>query len=95
MIQRKSIITRARRATAFFVVAFSMMTFPAMAAEKITPDQSLTYKEVSGVELKLHVFKPEGHQASDKRPAMFWKPPVIEPHPQTCQSAKPHRKHAV
>ncbi len=37
-----------------------MMTFPAMAAEKITPDQSLTYKEVSGVELKLHVFKPEG-----------------------------------
>ena len=43
-----------------------------MAAEKITPDQSLTYKEVSGVELKLHVFKPEGHQASDKRPAIVF-----------------------
>ena len=77
MIQKKSIITRVWRAraffvVAFFVVAFSMMTFPAMAAEKITPDQSLTYKEVSGVELKLHVFKPEGHQASDKRPAIVF-----------------------
>ena len=77
MIQKKSIITRARRATAFFVVAFpvvafSMMAFPAMAAEQITPDQIVTYKEVSGVELKLHVFKPGGHQASDKRPAIVF-----------------------
>ena len=72
MIQKKSIITRARRATAFFVVAFSMMAFPAMAAEQITPDQIVTYKKVGGVELKLHVFKPGGHQASDKRPAVVF-----------------------
>ena len=72
MIQKKSIITRARRATAFFVVAFSMMAFPAMAAEQITPDQIVTYKKVGGVELKLHVFKPGGHQASDKRPAIVF-----------------------
>ena len=72
MIQKKSIITRARRATAFFVVAFSMMAFSAMAAEQITPDQIVTYKKVGGVELKLHVFKPGGHQASDKRPAVVF-----------------------
>ena len=72
MIQKKSIITRARRATAFFVTAFSMMAFSAMAAEQITPDQIVTYKKVGGVELKLHVFKPGGHQASDKRPAVVF-----------------------
>ena len=77
MIQKKSIFTRARRAaafsvTAFRVVAFSMMAFPAMAAEQITPDQIVTYKKVGGVELKLHVFKPGGHQASDKRPAVVF-----------------------
>ncbi len=77
MIQKKSIITRARRATAFSVtafpvVAFSMMAFPAMAAEQITPDQIVTYKKVGGVELKLHVFKPGGHQASDKRSAVVF-----------------------
>ena len=72
MIQKKSIITRARRATAFSVVAFSMMAFSAMAAEQITPDQIVTYKKVGGVELKLHVFKPGGHQASDKRPAIVF-----------------------
>ena len=77
MIQKKSIITRARRATVFFVtafpvVAFSMMAFSAMAEEQITPDQIVTYKKVGGVELKLHVFKPGGHQASDKRPAVVF-----------------------
>jgi len=77
MIQKKSIITRARRATAFSVVAFSvtafsMMAFSAMAAEQITPDQIVTYKKVGGVELKLHVFKPGGHQASDKRSAIVF-----------------------
>jgi acetyl esterase len=77
MIQKKSIITRARRATAFsvvafFVTAFSMVAFSAMAAEQITPDQIVTYKKVGGVELKLHVFKPGGHQASDKRSAIVF-----------------------
>ena len=72
MIQKKSIITRARRATAFSVTAFSMMAFSAMAAEQIIPDQIVTYKKVGGVELKLHVFKPGGHQASDKRPAVVF-----------------------
>ena len=72
MIQKKSIITRARRATAFSVTAFSMMAFSAMAAEQIIPDQIVTYKKVGGVELKLHVFKPGGHQASDKRSAVVF-----------------------
>ena len=49
-----------------------MMAFSAMAEEQITPDQIVTYKKVGGVELKLHVFKPGGHQASDKRPAVVF-----------------------
>ena len=77
MIQKKSIITGARRAaafsvTAFSMMAFSMMAFSAMAEEQITPDQIVTYKKVGEVELKLHVFEPGGHQASDKRPAIVF-----------------------
>lgn len=38
----------------------------------ITPDREVVYKTVGDVELKLHVFEPEGHQSSDKRPAIVF-----------------------
>ncbi len=36
------------------------------------PDEERVYKKVGDVELKLHLFKPESHQASDKRPAIVF-----------------------
>ena len=43
-----------------------------LAAEQIAPDEIVPYKKIGDVELKLHVFKPDGHQASDKRPAVVF-----------------------
>lgn len=37
-----------------------------------SPDQSLVYKTVGETRLKLHIFNPEGHQASDKRPVIVF-----------------------
>ncbi|MBT3293707.1 MAG: alpha/beta hydrolase [Verrucomicrobia bacterium] len=42
------------------------------AAEKSVPDRTLTYKKSGAVELKLHVFSPEDHKASDRRPAIVF-----------------------
>lgn len=36
------------------------------------PDELRTYKNVGDVELKLHVFYPEGHQKSDRRAAIVF-----------------------
>ncbi len=36
------------------------------------PDRLTTYKTVNGLELKLHVFEPKGHQPSDRRPAIVF-----------------------
>ena len=46
--------------------------FSATAAEKIAPDEVVLYKKIGQVDLKLHVFKPEGHQANDQRPAVVF-----------------------
>ncbi|WP_442506758.1 alpha/beta hydrolase [Novipirellula sp. SH528] len=43
-----------------------------LAADDITPDRVVTYKTIGDVELKLHVFEPEGHQKSDKTPAIVF-----------------------
>lgn len=42
------------------------------AVAKVAPDQVIEYKTVGDVSLKLHVFNPEGHSASDKRPAIVF-----------------------
>ncbi len=39
---------------------------------KAAPDESVVYKTAGDAELKLHIFNPEGHQASDKRPAIVF-----------------------
>lgn len=44
----------------------------ALNIEGFKPDKSLVYKTVGEVTLKLHVFNPEGHKTSDKRPAMVF-----------------------
>lgn len=40
----------------------------AALAAKLEPTRVVTHKSAGDVELKLHVFEPEGHKASDKRP---------------------------
>ena len=37
-----------------------------------TPDELTTYKKIGGVELKLHIFNPEGHKVGDKRPVIVF-----------------------
>ena len=42
------------------------------AAEKPQPTRTVVYKTVGDVSLALHLFEPEGHQATDKRPAIVF-----------------------
>lgn len=44
----------------------------AVAVAEVTPDRKVVYKKRGSVELKLHIFNPEGHQASDLRPAIVF-----------------------
>lgn len=44
----------------------------AMAKDEFAPDEVVRYKKIGKAELKLHVFKPDGHQADDKRPAIVF-----------------------
>ena len=50
------------------------MALPAYSqgGKKFTPDQKVVYKTVGETQLKLHVFNPKGHKASDKRPAIVF-----------------------
>jgi len=41
-------------------------------AETLIPDEQKTYKKVGNVELQLHIFNPEGHKASDRKPAIVF-----------------------
>lgn len=43
---------------------------PAAETDGSTPSTTWTYKTVGDVTLRLHVFLPPGHQASDRRPAI-------------------------
>ena len=38
----------------------------------IEPDGEVVYKSIDDIELKLNVFNPEGHKASDQRPAIVF-----------------------
>lgn len=53
------------------LLAFLAMCSVSTAAD-ITPDREVVYKTVGEVELKLHVFEPEGLSASDQRPAIVF-----------------------
>lgn len=54
-----------RRLTAL-VVLFLLVTL-CVGAEEPQPDEMIAYKTVGDVVLKLHVFRPEDHAATDKR----------------------------
>lgn len=41
-------------------------------AETLIPDEQKTYKKIGNVELQLHIFNPEGHKASDRKPAIVF-----------------------
>ena len=54
-----------------FVLTFLLACSMSFAADS-KPDVQKTYKKVGDVELKLHIFNPEGHKASDKKPAIVF-----------------------
>ena len=54
------------------LVTIVSITVFAIEIEKITPDTNVTYKTVNDVELKIHIFYPQNHQVSDKRPAIVF-----------------------
>lgn len=53
-------------------VLLASLSTHALQIEGFDPDESLVYKKIAETELKLHVFYPEGHRASDRRPAIVF-----------------------
>lgn len=45
---------------------------PTALAADFTPDEKMRYKQTEEGDLHLHVFKPEGHTAEDRRPAIVF-----------------------
>jgi acetyl esterase/lipase len=52
------------------MILFAASTFT--LAEDIVPDEKVTYKTVGDVSLQLHIFKPDNHEADDKRPCIVF-----------------------
>ena len=48
------------------------VVFAARAEEVPAPDQSVVYKTVGDVSLKLHLFNPPNHKSSDRTPAIVF-----------------------
>src|SRR5210317_1899318 len=44
----------------------------ALEIDGFKPDKEVVYKTIGDVELKLHIFNPEGHKASDESPAIVF-----------------------
>jgi len=58
-------------------IAATILLATAISAEAgnygdFQPTRSVVYKTIGDVELKLHIFEPEGHQSSDRRPAIVF-----------------------
>ena len=51
-----------------------LIAFPVLARDReaFKPDRAVVYKKVGQSELKIHVFAPPNHTASDKRPAIVF-----------------------
>ena len=41
-------------------------------AADVVPDEKVTYKTVGDVSLQLHIFRPDNHKATDKRPCIVF-----------------------
>ncbi|MDB4473944.1 alpha/beta hydrolase [Opitutaceae bacterium] len=50
----------------------SALVVPGLVAQSDQPDEIVTYREVDGTELKMHVFLPHDFDASDRRPAVVF-----------------------
>ena len=48
----------------------SEITKASGGGKPLVPDSEVIYKRVGDVHLKMHVFKPEGWKASDRRPVL-------------------------
>ena len=53
-------------------LCFSASHATAAIIDKAQPDTALVYKTVGGAELKLHVFVPAQHKATDSAPAIVF-----------------------
>lgn len=56
--------------THFFILLLMTifcMEVQALEVDGFKPDKTVVYKKVGEVELKIHIFNPEGHKASDSR----------------------------
>lgn len=61
------------RQTAIAAAALALvLSSAAHASEDLVADETLTYKTRGKIELKLHVFNPMDHKATDKRPAIVF-----------------------
>jgi acetyl esterase len=58
--------------TRLALVCTLVLSYSVYAGEKTVPDKRLTYKNIGETELELHVFSPENHKASDRRPAIVF-----------------------
>ncbi len=52
------------------LVFWGMLTSVGVAAD--TPDRIVQYKKVNDIQLRLHIFNPQDHQASERRPAIVF-----------------------
>ncbi|QDU98433.1 alpha/beta hydrolase [Lignipirellula cremea] len=62
------------RLPALMTLACGLLISPLVPAAEgpPTPTETLVYKTIGDTELKLHVFAPEGHKATDQRPAVVF-----------------------
>ncbi|MFT5126002.1 MAG: acetyl esterase [Kiritimatiellia bacterium] len=54
------------------LIALSATAVSALDVKGFPPTREVVYKEVDGHALKLQIFEPEGHKASDQRPAIVF-----------------------
>jgi acetyl esterase/lipase len=61
-----------KKSTLIILTLFTSLCLHAFDVEGIDPNESVVYKTAGETELKLHIFNPEGHKASDKRSAIVF-----------------------
>ena len=61
-----------RQTTQAAIALTVVLSCSAYAKESIVPDKTVTYKTLGDTKLKLHVFNPQGHKLTDKRPAIVF-----------------------
>ena len=64
-------ITRTLSIALILALGTTALTW-ALDVEGFTPDAKPVYKTVGDTQLRLHIFNPKGHKASDKRPAIVF-----------------------